>query len=244
MPHQHFGIESLACYLHLTPQQVTRLAERGKIPAHKVGGQWRFSKAEIHLWLERKIGVSDEGELVEMEGVLRRSAEVGEPEEVSIADMLPIEAVAIPLEARTQPKVISAMVDLAAGTGLLWDPEKMIEAVRSREEMHPTALENGVALLHPRRPMASILGEPFLALGITRSGIPFGGSGGMLTDVFFLICSMEDRGHLRTLARLSRLIGAPGVLDGLRQADHADAAHALIIEMEEELFGRARQEAR
>jgi PTS system nitrogen regulatory IIA component len=136
------------------------------------------------------------------------------------------------------------MVELAAGTGLLWDPDKMVEAVRSREEMHPTALENGVALLHPRRPMASILGEPFLALGITRSGIPFGGSGGMLTDVFFLICSTEDRGHLRTLARLSRLIGAGGLLDPLRRAPDADSAHALLIETEEELFGRTRQEAR
>ncbi len=33
----------------------------------------------------------------------------------------------------------------------------MAEAVRSREQMQPTALENGVALLHPRRPMAKIL---------------------------------------------------------------------------------------
>ena len=30
--------------------------------------------------------------------------------------------------------------------------------------------------------------EGLLALGITASGIPFGGSRGILTDVFFLIC--------------------------------------------------------
>jgi len=40
----------------------------------------------------------------------------------------------------------------------------------------------GVALLHPRRPQASILGEAVLALGITGQGIPFGGTSG-LTDL-------------------------------------------------------------
>ena len=50
--------------------------------------------------------------------------------------------------------------------------------------MHSTALDNGVALLHPRRPMPAILAEAVLALGITPGGIPFG-SGGSLTDIFF-----------------------------------------------------------
>ena len=88
--------------------------------------------------------------------------------------MLPLEAIAIPLPARTRNSVIDSMVELAAATGWLWDPKAMAEAVRSREEMHSTALENGVALLHPRRPMAKILSQPFLALGVTTTGIPFG----------------------------------------------------------------------
>ena len=60
----------------------------------------------------------------------------------------------------------------------------MTDAILDREHMSPTALGNGVALLHPRRPMSSILGQPLIALGITRSGIPFGGGRDMLTDVF------------------------------------------------------------
>ena len=31
-----FDIDSLAAYLHLTPQQVARLADRGKLPGRKV----------------------------------------------------------------------------------------------------------------------------------------------------------------------------------------------------------------
>ena len=235
MPNDDFDIESLAAYLHLSPQQVARLADRGKLPGRKVAGQWRFSCAEIHHWLEERIGLSDEDELVDVEGVLRSEEAAGTPEAISIAELLPCQAIEIPLKARTRNSVFTAMVDVAARTGWLWDPEKMVEAVRAREEMHPTALENGVALLHPRQPMASILGQAFLALGRTSAGVPFGGSDGTLTDVFFLICSTSDGGHLRTLARLSRMIGADGFLGALREAPDAASAHALIAETESRL---------
>jgi PTS system nitrogen regulatory IIA component len=126
------------------------------------------------------------------------------------------------------------MVELAANTGRLWDPGKMVEAVRSREEMHPTALENGVSLLHARRPMAAILAQPFLALGVTTSPIPFG-AGVPMTDVFFLICSVEDRGHLRMLARLSRLLNVPTFLPGLRAATDPSTAWQLIAQSEQQI---------
>jgi len=237
MPSQDFKIESLARYLHLTPQQVTRLADRGKLPGRKVGGEWRFSRADIHHWLETRIGLSDEQELVDVEGVLRGPAGSEEPPPVCIAELLPPQAIAIPLQARTRSSVFTAMSELAARTGYLWDPEKMAEAIRTREDLHPTAMDNGVALLHPRRPVPSILGQAVLALGITACGIAFGGEGGSLTDIFFLIASVEDRGHLRTLARLSRVIGSPGFLDAIRQVPDALAAHKLIAETEAKLPG-------
>ncbi len=234
MPRTDFTVETLAKHLHLTPQQVTRLADRGKLPGRKVAGQWRFSRAEIHHWMERRIGLSDGEELIEVEDVLDRSATYEETE-ISIGRLMPPEAIAVPLSARTAGSVIRAMVDLATRTGWLWDPDKMVEAVRAREEMHPTALENGVALLHPRRPMATILEGPLITLGRTSSGISFGGSGGSLTDVFFLICSTDDRRHLRTLARLSRVITSAGLLEQLRRLDDPEAVHRLIVDTEERL---------
>jgi PTS system nitrogen regulatory IIA component len=234
MANDDFDVESLASYLHLLPQQVARLADRGKLPGRKVGGQWRFTQAEVHHWLENRIGLSDEDELVQVENVLQRAAPDHEKAEISIAELLPLSAIAVPLMARTRQSVISSMIDLAAKTDWLWDPSRMAEAVRSREEMHPTALENGVALLHPRRPLSNILGQAFLALGITPSGIPFG-AGMPMSDVFFLICSVDDGGHLRVLARLSRLLTVAGFLSALRSAPDARAARQLIIETEQTL---------
>ena len=232
MSGEDFDVDQLAAYLHLGPQQVARLSERGKLPGRKVGGQWRFAPAEIHHWLENRIGLSDEEELLQVEHVLQQASADQDEAPISIAEMLPLEAIAVPLPARTRNSVIRSMVELAAGTGWLWDPEKMAEAVRSREEMNSTALENGVALMHPRRPMTNILGQALLALGITSAGIPFG-AGMPMSDVFFLICSVEDRGHLRVLARLSRLLTVPDFLDSLRAAPTAAAVRQLIVDAEQ-----------
>src|SRR5262245_26160078 len=231
---EDLDIDGLAAFLHLTPAQVARLADRGKLPGRKVGGQWRFSAAEIHHWMEDRIGLSGEEELVEVEGVLDRASPADE-EVPRIAELLPLEAIAVPLQARTRNSVISEIVDVAARTGWLWDPTRLAEAVRVREEMHPTALETGVALLHPRRPMSNILGQAFLAFGRTEKGIPFGGSRGMLTDLFFLLLSVEDRGHLRVLARLSRLINDASFLAELRAAPDSATARAAFLRREANL---------
>lgn len=229
-----FDLDQLAGYLHLERQQVSRLADRGSLPGRKVGGVWRFSKAEVHHWLEQRIGISDDEALAAME--LRWRTDAGpEDEHPSLATMLPVEAVAVPLLARTRDSVIRSMGELASATGWLWDLEKMTEAIKAREEMASTALPGGVALLHPRRPMPNILGEGFLALGITSQGIPFGSGRSGMTDVFFLVCSLSDRGHLRTLARLSRLIGNPAFLSKLREATGPNEARDTVVEFDEAL---------
>lgn len=232
MASDDFDVDSLARYLHISPPQVVRMADRGKLPARRVGGQWKFSQAEIHHWLEERIGAAEEADLAQVEQVVRRSAPDMPP---TVADMLPLEAIAAPLAARTSTSVVEAMVKLAARTGLLWDESRMIEAVSARESLHPTALDNGVAFLHPRRPLPQILAQPLLALGRTTQGIPFGNSRGQLTDVFFLICSVDDAGHLHTLARLSRVIAQADFLTNLRAAEGSRAVREIVLEADQRI---------
>jgi PTS system nitrogen regulatory IIA component len=233
MAEEDFDVGALAAHLHMLPAQIMKLVDRGKLPARRVGGEWRFSRAEVHHWLEDRIGLSDDSELAMLETSLER-ADTMTTGDISVAKLLPIEAIGVPLQARTRSSVISAMTELAANTGLLWDPAKMADAVAAREAMHPTALDIGVALLHPRRPHPGILGEAIVALGITSQGIPFGGASG-LTDVFFLICSTTDHEHLRILARLSRMITDGDWLSALREAPDAREAHKLISNRDSEL---------
>jgi nitrogen PTS system EIIA component len=232
---EDFDIDGLAAYLHLDPVAVRKMAERGKIPGRRVGGEWRFSPAEVHHWLEERILGGGEAEQARLDGVLTSRARRAGADEVSLEALMPLDAVAVPLSARTKSSVIAEMVEVAGRTGWLWDPGKMEEAVRQREELFPTAVPGGLALLHPRRPMGSILGAPLIAFGRTSYGIPFGDPTGGLTDLFFLILSADDAGHLRALARLSRVLGEAGVLEDLRAAEDAYAARDILIEKERRL---------
>jgi PTS system nitrogen regulatory IIA component len=235
MVDEDFDIMSLAAYLHLNPEQVRKMADRGRLPGRRVGGKWRFSRPEIHQWFEEKIGLSDEQELSDVEKILDRNTQAQPEDEFHIPDLLSVDNVYVPFLARTKNSVIQKICEFTANTGKLWEPSKMAVALQSREELHPTALSNGVALLHPRRPMPNIMGDPFLALGVTTSGIPFGGPRGCLTDIFFLIGSTSESVHLRVLARLSRLIQQPDLLDNVRAAESPTEAWQVIQETDDNI---------
>lgn len=234
MPHADLDLAGLARYLHLDRNQVEKMAQRGQLPGRKVTGEWRFNRSEIHHWLEERIGAAQDGELTHMAEALDRHADASsDTDDVRLSELLSPDTIAWPLAGRTRSAVIIAMTKLAESTGWLWDQPRLAEAVRIRESLHPTALENGVALLHPRRPLPAILAQSFVCLARTEQGIPFGSS--QLTDLFFLICVQSDAEHLRLLARLSRLLALPGWLVLLRQARTAAQAYAIVVQGEEEI---------
>jgi len=49
-------IKEVAGYLKVTERTIYRLAGAKKIPAFKVGGTWRFSRADIDEWIRRQSG--------------------------------------------------------------------------------------------------------------------------------------------------------------------------------------------
>ena len=232
MSHTTLDFSELVKYLHLHESKVKKLVDRGDIPGRRIKGEWQFSMPEVNSWLEKRIGVSDDDELADIEHRFDRAVPSEVQHTVEIAQLLPVEAIAVPFLARTKESAIRSMTQLAVETGLLWDGEKMAEALRKREELHSTALDNGIAILHPRRPMPNILAETFLALGVAPSGIPFGGGFGNLTDIFFLVCSTDDQIHLRILARLSRILTATNFLPALRDLETPTQVKQLIAETE------------
>lgn len=231
MTESDFDVASLAAYLHITPQQVEKLAKRDELPSRRVNGKLQFPRPEIHHWMERRMGLLDDEQLIAVEGRLQKEQSDAP---VLLSEWMRVESIMTPLAAKTRKSAISSMSELAAQSGMLWDIDKMTAAVTAREDLQSTALDNGVALLHPRRPLPSILGDNLLALGVTGQGIPFGGSR-KLTDIFFLVCSLDDRSHLRVLARIARVIANDSVLDQIRSAPDAKEIYEVVCAVEEQL---------
>ena len=226
-------LEQLARYLRRDVREVARLANRGYLPGRKVGGEWRFSRAEITHWVETQMHAYTEEELANLEG---RPA--GEEPEPIIGTLLTEACIAVPLLARTKNSVLEELVGVAERSWQVYDRDAILTALKQREEMGSTALESGVAIPHPRRPLPNAVGESIVAYARTLAGIPFGAPHGVLTDLFFLVCCRDDRTHLRTLARLSRLFLRPGLLDELRAADTPSETYQVLEAAERDLIGR------
>jgi excisionase family DNA binding protein len=54
-------LEEVASYLRLTPQTIYKWAQEKKIPAAKLGKEWRFRKSIIDRWLDEQILHDDSG---------------------------------------------------------------------------------------------------------------------------------------------------------------------------------------
>lgn len=55
MDDEVFTLEEAAAFLKATEYSIREAAKTGKIPAKKIGGQWRFTKKTIMEWLETSL---------------------------------------------------------------------------------------------------------------------------------------------------------------------------------------------
>jgi PTS system nitrogen regulatory IIA component len=235
MENEIMDLEQLATYLKRDVREVSKMANRGHLPGQKIGGQWRFASAEINRWLESQLASYSEQEL----SVLERQAGTGVAADEPVLTALLSEAtIAVPLPARTRTSVLRELVTLAEQSWQVYDPQALLNAVMQREEMGSTALHSSVAVPHPHRPVSDrVQGESLVAYGRIPGGLPFGAPDGTLTEFFFLVACCDTRTHLQVLARLSRLILRPDLLEALRTADSAQESYRVLREAEQELLG-------
>jgi excisionase family DNA binding protein len=55
-------LEEVAAYLRLSKDTVYRLSHGGRIPASKVGNQWRFQRKDVDAWIEKNKNVAADKE--------------------------------------------------------------------------------------------------------------------------------------------------------------------------------------
>jgi PTS system nitrogen regulatory IIA component len=235
MPYRSMTVKELAQMLGADTRRLERMAERDEIPCQKVGGQFRFNRAEITEWLQQNMGTMDGDHLAEVDAGIAAHRQKQQDEEI-VSPLLRLEAVATQLKSRGKNSLLRELVVLAGDTGLVYDEQALLEAVLAREELRSTAIEGGVAIPHPRRPLPYDLVEPVLVVGRTGRGIVFGAPDGRLTDLFFLMASQDDRHHLHLLARLCRILQDGDLLAELRAAETAEEMVEALKRCEHEIL--------
>ena len=93
---------------------------------------------------------------------------------IALADLLHEQQVILRLRSRKPANAIREIVDVIASDisgRKIAEPEAFLQEVLAREQMHPSAVENGVAFPHAR---TDLVDEIVIGVGRSRAGIPFG----------------------------------------------------------------------
>jgi excisionase family DNA binding protein len=215
---QLLSVQQLALYLHLDEGTVGRLVAAGKLPGLQIDRQWRFKKAAIDEWIEEQLVGEDEN-----------FADVPDGMKLPLEDLLPDQAIIPSLRSKTALGVIEELAARAYTNSWLTDKPWFVGAVVERETLASTAMEGGVAFLHTRAKDKGKINRPFMVVGRSWEGIPFGAPDDNPTYVFFLLGLKYDRLHLPILGRLARALRIPSTIAKIRSLSSPDQMRALLL---------------
>jgi nitrogen PTS system EIIA component len=147
---------------------------------------------------------------------------------MSIDDLLDRRAITPKLQARTKQQALSLLAETAARVFAL-DAGAVLEALQARERASSTGVGEGVAVPHARVAGLDRVRGLFLRL---ESPVDFDAIDGAPVDLIFALFAPPDAGseHLRSLARVARMLRQKELRQQLRQARTPDAIHALLAQ--------------
>jgi PTS system nitrogen regulatory IIA component len=192
-------LKEAAEYIRLNEKTVSRLAQKGEIPALKVSRQWRFDRAAIDAWMAGRNSTPVTAQQLSTEAT-------GLPQPLTVADVMSPSRIQLNLQASARDDVLHELV------ALVIDPEEghhadtLFKALKVREDLCSTCVDEGVAIPHARNALVGLVDQPVIAYGRHRAGVDFGALDGKPVHHFFLLCAPNVREHLQLLARLARLV--------------------------------------
>lgn len=210
-----------AGYLRIDAVQVGHLARSGELPfSGGTADNPLFNQSELDAWASRRILGMNGKRLASYNKGAEASEYAGKEEKpFRLTDFISEERVFLNAVSKTKASVLQDVTQFAADLGLLYDPRDLLESFRAREEIASTALEGGVAIIHPRNHDPYLASESFVLVARTMHPVHFGAPDGKPTDIFFVLVCQDDRNHLRALARLCLMFSKTVLLDTLRAAE-------------------------
>jgi len=150
---------------------------------------------------------------------------------MSLSDFMQKELVLLDLSSDKKEDAIKELISPLIKKGLSNSEETLNKAILEREARGSTAIGNGVAIPHAETPSIK---EKIVVFGRSKKGINFDAIDNKSVNLFFMIISpsREICPHLKTLARISRLLKNKAFRDDLMSAASSEDIIKLIA-MEE-----------
>ena len=127
-------IEEVARYLRVSERTVYDWAQKGELPAGKIGTVWRFKKADIELWVNNRLStgkLDNQLKAVQMQAILS-------PERIVF------------LNSPSKRDALLALAENLATAPQVKNSKELAMEILRREELMSTAIGRGIAIPHVR----------------------------------------------------------------------------------------------
>jgi len=219
-------LAELSAYLKLSEKTLQKMIKNSEIPCTKIANQWRFSRAMIDDWLRSKMEVVPKNDLSRL---IEKEYDI-----VPLSRLIDENAMIMDLQSDSKLGVLTELAEKAVENKLISNKNSLITKLIEREELTSTAIGNGIALPHLRKPTKEIINEPKIVIGISKNGIDYNSSDKEPTHLFFLILSDSEVVHLRILSKLSRILRNDDAVSTLRNLDRREDFIRFFIDSEKE----------
>ncbi len=190
----HLTVRDVTRYLQVTEATVTRWIRQRGLPAQRVGGQYRFHRAELLEWATaQKIKVAPE---------LFDHREAPDEPPPSLADALAAGGIFHDVPDTSKERALQALIEkLPLPDGV--DRGLLLHLYLAREASASTAIGDGIAIPHVRNPIVLNVTRPMVTLCFLQKPVDFGALDRQPVHVLFSLVSPTTRAHLQLLSRLS-----------------------------------------
>ncbi|MCP4120528.1 MAG: PTS sugar transporter subunit IIA [Bacteroidetes bacterium] len=151
---------------------------------------------------------------------------------MKISELLNPLAIVSDLQARDKNRVLSELTDALVASESNLSSDEVIQVLMEREKLGSTGIGDGVAIPHGK---LGGIPELMLAFGRSRQGVEFESMDGQPAYLFFLLLAPEESVgvHLKTLARISKLLKDASVRQKLLDAADQQAIYQVILDEED-----------
>ncbi len=191
------AVKDAARLLSVSEKTIYRWIADGRIPAHQVGDQYRFNRAELLEWATaQRISVSPD---------ILSEPETAGSALPSVVEALRAGGIYYRIAGRDKPSVLRSVVDILQLPEEV-DRQFLYDVLLAREALGSTGIGDGIAIPHVRNPIVLHLPRPMITLCFLENPIDFGAVDGKPVSLLFTIISPTVRAHLHMLSRLMYLL--------------------------------------
>ncbi len=186
----------------VTENTVRHWVNDDNLPCEVVDDRYQFNRIELLEWATmRRLNVSPS---------IFKEVNGNAVSESSLTAALERGGIAHNVSANHKRAVLRAVVD---GLPLPddFDRDLLLQLFLAREAIGSTALEDGIAVPHPRRPIVLDVARPLVRLCFLSEPLDFKAADGKPVDTLFAMVCPTVHEHLQLLARLAAVLRDPQV---------------------------------